>query len=256
MILPLFQSNYSALRSLLTYDEPTEIDPAGQVSVLSVCKKHDIRETFCFDTRFSGFPTLYKNAKKAGVSARFGIKLTLTADIEDKSEASLKTESQIIIWMNCSEGYQYLIKIYSKSFIDGFYYRPRLDIATLRKMWHSSLSLMCPPFDNTIHNNQLKSRLSIPDFNGLAPTMTFARMELPFDSLLIPAIKQFAEANKLGCLEVHPIYYYVRADFDAYLALRCIGNKSHFDSPGVDFLCSREFCYEAYEEKTKSPYKN
>ena len=92
----------------------------------------------------------------------------------------------------------------------------------------------------------------MPEWGGISPVVSFARdMELPFEPLLVPAIRDYAGSSGFELLEVHPVHYYSRKCFDAYLALRAIGNNKETESPNIDFFCSREFCFEAYQEKTR-----
>jgi hypothetical protein len=50
--------------------------------------------------------------------------------------------------------------------------------------------------------------------------------------------------------ETKSIYYKNRDDFLAYLTFRCINNRSSLEKPNIDHMCSDEFCFESWMEKT------
>lgn len=86
------------------------------------------------------FGTLYfaECAKKAGVKAIIGCELYLCSDYTDKTPQS-DTDHLILLCKN-KIGYKNLVKLDSIAYVDGFYYKPRVDYKTLRE--HSE-GLIC-----------------------------------------------------------------------------------------------------------------
>lgn len=247
----MFSSHYSFFKSILTFDEAGKIDPTGHVSVFSIAREHGLKEVFVVDSKFTGFPEAYIS-KSCGIPLRFGFKVSICADMADKSDESRKTEHKAIVFLLDSGAYEPAIEIYTTAATEGFYYHPRIDLKTLNRLWHKSLDLMTCPFDNFIHRNLLCNGLCVPEWGRISPVVSFARdMGLPFESLLTPAIRDYAGSAGFELQEVHPVHYYSRKCFDAYLALRAIGNNAETESPNIDFFCSREFCFEAYQEKIR-----
>lgn len=251
-MIPLFSSHYSPFKSILTLEEPVDIDDTKPISIFSIAKKYNLKEVFLADTKFAGFPQAYKNSKKCNIDLRFGFIVNVCRDLEDKSEENLKTEHKVIIWMLNSAGYEDLIKIYSKASIDGFYYKPRIDLPTLNQMWSKNLLLSIAPYDNFINNNCLKNNNCIVEWQSIEPILMYAEdMDLTFDSLLSKAIKEYASSYNFQILRVHPIYYFNYNCFKAYAAYRCIGNGTKYEKPNLDYFCSHEFCFESYLNKNK-----
>ena len=58
-------------------------------------------------------------------------------------------------------------------------------------------------------------------------------------------VKQYA-GKKFKTLNVQSIYYKLKEDFKSYLTFRCINNRSTLNRPGLDHMCSNEFCFEKW----------
>ena len=206
-IIPLFTSHYSFGKSILTLEKSEDIIDNRPVSIFSIAKKFNLNEIFLVENNFSGFIEAFKNAKADDVRLRFGLKLIICHDINDKSEDSFRTESKVIIWMLNSNAYKDLIKIYSKAATDGFYYIPRLDWKTLKLMWTENLALSIPSYSSFLHNNLLKNGNCIPDFGDIKPNIFYSQMGLPFDQYIEDFQKSYAFNNKLEIHETHPVYF-------------------------------------------------
>jgi DNA polymerase-3 subunit alpha len=80
----------------------------------------------------------YNLAKKAGVKLIFGFEAYLTKDIKVKDKDA--KNYHLILLAKDYEGYQNLVRLVSIANNEGFYYRARLDLETLRKY---SKGLIC-----------------------------------------------------------------------------------------------------------------
>ncbi len=77
-----------------------------------------------------GVPELYTTAKKAGVKPIIGCEFYVTpSGMDDQSD---RTRYHQVLLAKNLEGYRNLIKLSSLSYTDGYYYKPRLDKATLK----------------------------------------------------------------------------------------------------------------------------
>lgn len=75
----------------------------------------------------------YKKAKKKGIKPIIGCEIYLTpGSLYDKNPQEKKRHHLVLLAENWT-GYQNLIKIISKAFVDGYYYKPRADHNLLRK---------------------------------------------------------------------------------------------------------------------------
>lgn len=247
MIIPAFKSHYSLNKSVLTL----EADPGDQRSILSIVKDNAIESPFLIEDNLSSFLELYYNSKERGIDVNFGVRITFCADISDKSESSIKTESKYIIFLKKSDGYESLSRIFSTAASKGFYYVPRMDFKTLRELWHDSLDIGVPFYDSYLFNNHLKMNNCLPPDFWSCPTFFWENNSLPFDEVYRKKLVSHVEKNYQECelIRMQSIFYNKKEDFLAYLAMRCIGKKSTLQKPNLDHMCSDEFCTESFLEK-------
>ena len=88
-----------------------------------------------------GVPEFYTTARKKGVQPIIGCEFYLTpSGIHDKSD---KTRYHQVLLTKNQVGYQNLIKLSSKSYTDGFYYKPRIDHGLLREHHEGLIATTC-----------------------------------------------------------------------------------------------------------------
>ncbi len=263
-ILPLFSTHYGLNgESLLTLEEPGKAKAGAPLSVFDLAKEGDLKEVVVCDSRIDGFIAAYKAATKAKVKLCFGLKLTICADMVLKDDASLRTESKVIVFARNGEpdangnpkGYADLVRIWSRAATEGFYYTPRLDWTTLRALWTDNLTLALPFFSSFIARNTLTFGAVVPDLPTAAHTV-FREVgsDLPFARLIEGAVERYAAATPgATVVQSKAIYYPSRAHFRPYVVMRALANRASWVKPKVDHLSSPEFCWEAFKELTQAP---
>lgn len=250
-ILPIFSTQGNICRSLLTAEDETEISDNSPVSIFALAKKHNLNKLFVIDRSFLEFPKLYKNCNKYNIQLIFGISFLVCNNSSNKDEESLFSNCRVAVVMKNSDGYKDLIKLNNRinANKESFYYESRGDWNDIKKYVTDNLQVFIEPYNNFIEKNFIFNGSCIPDFGKIKPIMTYANMNIIYDQIIIPKIKEYSRNNGFECLEVHPIYYHLREDFKAYSTLRSIDVRSKFNCPNINYLSSREFCWEAYEEK-------
>jgi DNA polymerase-3 subunit alpha len=243
-MIPLFKSHYSLGRSILTLEDKDEKDDYPD-SIIQICKENKMKELYLVEDNMSSFLEAYSNCRKNNIKLNYGLRISVTDSMSDKSEESKTKSSKIILFFKNKKGYQQLTKLYSIAAKEGFYYEPRLDYETISKNWTDDLILCIPFYDSFIFNNTLKNSLCIPQFDFTKPIFFIEDNDLPFDSLVKQKALSFAEKNGLKIYKVQSIFYKERKDFKAYLTFRCINNRSVLNKPNLDHMSSNEFCFES-----------
>lgn len=223
----------------------------GPVSLCDIAKEHGLKQLHIVASNWVDFMVAHKNLKEIGCQLVFGLKLVVCENLADKTDASLKTESKIIIWMNGdgAADYQALINIFSVAANDGFYYTPRIDWKTLCAMWHKDLILSLPFYSSFLARNTLTFAAIVPQFpEGVKPVLLQEiGQELATDQLIEPVVARYAETQGLEVQPVKSIYYKKRDDAKQFQVWRCILSRTTFDKPN-DGHSSREFSFESYQE--------
>jgi len=247
--LPIFKSQYSLGKSILTLAKQGESSEAGPDSIIDICVENNMEDMFLVDDNMSGFLEAYVNSTEANLKLIFGLRVLVGTDKEDKTEESLKKFCKFIIFAKDKKGYEKLIKIYSDASVNGFYYTPRTDYKFLKSIWDDKHLNLCIPFyDSFIFRNVLENCVCVPELDFTEPTFFIEDNGLPFDKLLKNKVIEYAE-DKKNLIKVKNIYYKNKKDFMAYLTFRCINNRSTLEKPNLEHMCSNEFCIEEWREQ-------
>jgi DNA polymerase-3 subunit alpha len=250
-MIPLFKSQYSLGRSILTLDSPESLVEDGPDSIIDLAIKNNLEEVFLVDDSMSGFLQAYKNLTANNIKLIFGLRITMCSDMYEKSAEEQTKSSKYIIFAKNTSGYNRLIKISTKAAREGFYYVPRIDFKNLKEFWSDEDLMLCVPFyDSFLYRNTLENAICAPEFTFTKPTLFIENNSIPFDYIISQKVSKFAELNDCDTQETKSIFYALKNDFKAYLTFRCINNRSTLNKPNLEHMCSDEFCLESWKEKT------
>jgi DNA polymerase III alpha subunit len=246
MYVPLFKSHYSLNKSILTLEK--EHQEFGPKSILQLCKENELESPFLIEDNMSSFLQMYYNSQELKVNIKFGLRLCVCDNFQEKNESSLKCESKIIVFLKDSGGYENLNKIFSFAAKEGFYYAPRIDFSKLEEFWSDSLILGVPFYDSYLFNNFFKMSSCVPKKLWTTPVFFWEENGLPFDKIFKTILESYVSKNHENSeiIKAKSIYYNKKDDFLAYLTMRCIGKKSTLQMPKLDHLCSDNFCLESF----------
>lgn len=227
----------------------------GPVSLCDLAKNEGFKKLYLVEDHFIPFMQAEKNLRAVNCQVVFGLKVVVCENIADKSEASFKTESKVIIWMagDGSTDYQRLINLATISTTDGFYYVPRLDWKTICAGWGDDLILSLPFYSSFLAKNTLTFSTIVPEFPaGVTPlVLREIGQNLPVDGLINDSMDRYVAATGAQIQDVKSIYYANRADSKAWQIWSAILSRNSFDKPNRDFCASREFSFESWKELTR-----
>jgi DNA polymerase-3 subunit alpha len=247
--IPLFKSHYSLGKSILTLAKAGSSEADEPSSIIDVAKKLNLENLHLVDDSISGFLEAYKSCEDAKLNLRFGLRLTVCDDIDNKTAESREKEHKVIIYILNTDGYYDLIKISTLASIQGFYYYPRIDCKNLKKLWNDKNLHLCVPFyDSYVFKNNLSYSICVPDFSFCNPTYFVEDNNLPFDEILKSKVKEIT-TDKQPAVKTQSIYYENKEDFLAYLTFRCISERTTLNKPNLEHCSSNEFCAESFKEK-------
>jgi DNA polymerase-3 subunit alpha len=250
-IVPLFKSHYSIGRSILTLEDE-EKEENQPDSIIDIAKDNNLKEIYLVEDNMTSFLQAYTNTKKYNINLRYGLRITLTDDMKDKTEESRQKNCKFVIFFKNQEGYKNLINIFTTAAKDGFYYEPRIDYKILSLLWNEDNLLLAIPFyDSFIFNNTLKGSVCVPDLEFTKPILFIENNNLPFDHIIRAKVLAYAKANKLETLNTKSVYYKDNKAFKAYLTFRCINNRSTLNKPELSHMTSNRFSFESLSTKNK-----
>lgn len=248
IMIPLFKSHYSLGRSILTLEDKNEQD-AYPDSIIQIAKENNLKEIFLVEDNMSSFLEAYTNTKNNNIKLNYGLRISITESINEKTEESRQKTSKIILFIKNKAGYEAVTKIFSIAAKDGFYYEPRIDYSILNQNWSDNLLLAIPFYDSFIFNNSLRNFICVPQFDSIKPILTLEQNDLPFDSIIKNKVLNFSKKNNLQIINSKSIYYNKKTDFKTYLTFRCINNRSVLNKPEIEHMSSNEFSFESWKKQ-------
>lgn len=245
-MIPLFKSNYSIGKSILTLDLPEENpDPSKSDSILQIAKDNNLDKLFLVEDSMTGFLEAHKACKNLNIQLIFGLRINCCNDVADENRD--KSKHKIIIFAKNDDGCKLLNKIYSTAYCDnsGF-----VDCKYLDSVWSDEkLRLGIPFYDSYIFNNLFSFSSCVPNFSFTKPLYFVERNNLPFDEILERNVRDIEPES----LSAKTILYKQKSDVFAFQTYRCITNRSFgkeqsLSSPNLNHFGSDEFCWESYME--------
>lgn len=250
-VIPLFKSQYSIGRSILTLQKKGLSSSSGPDSILDICEQNNLKSFFLIDDSMSGFLEGYINSKESDIKMIFGLRITVCPDIKQKNAESLDKSCKYIIIAKNTNGYKRLIKLFSKSSTEGFYYNPRADFKLISSLWNDKdLQLVAPFYDSFLHRNHLQDCWCPEPPSKFNIDFILEQNSLPFDYLLTNRVKEYVKNNKnSNVIKGQSIYYKSKKDFKAYITFRAIDKRTTLGKPNLEHMGSNEFCFESWSEK-------
>jgi DNA polymerase-3 subunit alpha len=247
--IPLFKSHYSLGKSILTLSKAGSSSEHEPSSIIDIALKLKLNKLYLVEDSISGFLEAYKSCEESKIDLRFGLRLTICDDINNKTTESKDKEHKVIIFIKNAEGYKDLIKISTTASTTGFYYYPRIDCKVLKELWNKDNLLMAIPFyDSYIFKNNLTYSICVPDFSFCDLIYFVEDNNLPFDGILSRKVNDTI-LDKSSIVQSQSVYYENKEDFLTYLTFRCISNRTTLNKPNLDHFSSNEFCAESFKEK-------
>ncbi|HET7478634.1 MAG TPA: DNA polymerase III subunit alpha [Rubrobacteraceae bacterium] len=201
-----------------------------------------------------GAVRFYKEAKDAGIKPVMGCEVYVTADRHDRSRAPYY---HLTLLARTAEGYKNLMKLSTCGFLEGFYYKPRVDMEMLRRHGRGIICLSgC--LSAEVPTRILEGR---PDE---ARKVLLEYQEI-FDAVYLEmqdhGISEQRRVNE-GIIKLHredgiPLvaandsHYTTRSDAKMHDVLLCIGTGKFYNDPNRMKFSGEEFYVKTVEEMAR-----
>jgi DNA polymerase-3 subunit alpha len=178
----------------------------------------------------------YTTAKAAGVKPIIGCEVYMApADRRDReNKASGEASYHLLLLAQDLTGYRNLLKLTSAGFIEGFYYKPRIDKALLRE--HSG-GLICTstclggeiPQSLMKHNAAAAKEVAEEYLKIFGPDRFFIELQdhgLPEQREINPELADLARRLGCGLVATNDVHYLSHDDVEAHDILCCISTRA------------------------------
>lgn len=197
--------------------------------------------------------------KKAGIKPIIGSEFYVTDDMtrrEGRNSEDINKNYHLVLLAKNNNGYKNLSRLSSLSFIEGFYYKPRIDLQTLSQY---SQDLICL---SACLAGAIPQYLLANDYDGAKAYAIKLRDMFAEGDFYIElqdhGIKEQAETNPLlvkiaqeigvKCVATNDVHYIQQSDSKMHDVMLCIQTNSYIDEVNRMRFDGSEFYLKTYEQ--------
>ncbi len=175
-----------------------------------------------------GVVDFYREMKSAGLHPVIGCEVYVCANMDDKQTS--RAYGHLTLLVENETGYKNLIKLVGEGFIRGFYYRPRVDYALLRKYSQGLIALsgcLSGDIPRALVDGREQDARDLADMymDIFGPDHFYIEVQnhgLQEQILILPRLLQLARDKGLEVVATNDCHYIHREDAEAQEVLMCI----------------------------------
>ena len=199
----------------------------------------------------------YKEAKKAGIKPIIGCEVyTAARSLNDKDPNYDKSQGHLVLLAENMTGYSNLIKMVSKSYVEGFYYKPRVDMEELRQHSEGIIALSaCLAGDVSQalmdRNYEKAKRLTLEYRDIFGKDNYFLEIQdhnLPEQKEVNAGIIKLSKELDIPLVATNDLHYVNKEDSKIHDILMCIQMGKTVNDPSRMRFGSDEFYLKSREE--------
>ncbi|MDE6373269.1 MAG: DNA polymerase III subunit alpha, partial [Clostridia bacterium] len=236
------------------HTEYSLLDGACKIdNLIDYCKKNGV-DTVCMTDHGNMYGTLHfaEKAAVAGIKYIIGCEFYMTKDMHDKTG---NTAEHLILLAKNKAGYKNLVQMDSMAFVDGFYYKPKIDYKVLKE--HSE-GVICL---SACLAGGIPRRLLAGDYDGARDMALYLKEVFGEDFYIeiqdhgieeerrvLPLLVKLAGEIGVELVATNDVHYITKQDADMQDVLLCIQTKKTLDDPKRMKFDSQEFYFKTAEE--------
>lgn len=211
-----------------------------------------------------GIIHFYKSLKEAGLKPLIGCEFYVAENSRFDKKTSKRGEAgtHLVILAKNEIGYKNLLKLATLAYLEGFYYRPRID-KNLLKDHHEGLIVLSACLEGEIPryilNNQIdKAYQTARWFKEIFKDdfyIEIQKNDLPEQELCNPKLLEIAETLGIKCVATADCHYLNKEDALAHEVLLCIQTGHKLTDPDR-FRFNTDKLYLANYEEIKERFKD
>jgi DNA polymerase-3 subunit alpha len=198
-----------------------------------------------------GALTFYQKAKDYGLKPIIGCEIYVAPDMQEKSQERF----HLVLLAQNEIGYKNLLKIVSKSWLKGFYYKPRADKKLLKKYSEGLIALSAClqgeiPFAYQKFGAEEALRRA-QEYASIFPQRFYLEVQangLPEQDKVNEFLYELSKKTKLPIVATNDCHYLNKEDVEAHDILLCIQTNAKVDDVNRMRFNTSELYYKSYEE--------
>ncbi len=211
-------SHYSLLQALAKIPELVEAAKKEEMKALALTDNGNMYGAIEF----------YKECQKAGIKPIIGVDAYLALRTRFDKQAGIdKDRFRIVLLCKNEIGYKNLLKLVTASYLEGFYYKPRIDFEILEKYsegliaisssWSGDISTALRNKNTELAKELIQKykKIFANDDGGDFYIEITKRPELAGHNEQMEILAKFAKENGIGIVATHNVYYIAPEDKEA-----------------------------------------
>ncbi|MEO6196344.1 MAG: DNA polymerase III subunit alpha [Thermoanaerobaculia bacterium] len=202
---------------------------------------------------------IYNKARAAGIKPIIGMEAYVAQGSRLDRTPGKGSSNHLVLLAKDETGYRNLLKLTSASFLEGFYYKPRVDKELLRK--HSegliclSACLKGEVNEHIVATREREAEAAAKEFLDIFGEGNFyLEMQdhgIPEQRLANEVVRRISQRNAIPLVASNDCHYLRKDDAFAHDVLLCIGTQKTFSDPDRLKYASDNFYMKSAEEMHK-----
>jgi DNA polymerase-3 subunit alpha len=197
----------------------------------------------------------FKLANAAGVKPIIGCEFYMTDDMTVKSGEFKRDFNHLILLAKNNAGYKNLVKLNSLAFVDGFYYKPRIDFKTLKEHSEGLICLsacIAGQLPRLLREGDYEqARKIIKDYKEVFNDDYYIELQdhgIAEEIYVIPKLVRIAEEFNVELVATNDVHYLTEEDAEMHDILLCIQTGRYVDEPNRMRFEGTQFYLKDYDE--------
>ncbi len=205
-----------------------------------------------------GATHFYKICKKAGVKPIIGCEVYTCNDHTDRTSSLARKRNHLVLLAQNNAGYQNLVRLVTKGYLEGFYTKPRVDKKLLRKYSEGIICLsacISGEIPRAIRDNDMDKALELTrEYMDIYPNRFYLELQVNGLEEQVKAnngLMEIAEKTNLPLVATNDCHYLNADDVDAHGLLLCIQTQTNILDPKRMQFDSTDLFYKSAEQMQK-----
>ena len=205
-----------------------------------------------------GAVDFYQKATSAGIKPIIGCEAYLLTKGSrfDKVPRQKGTVSHIVLYARNNKGYKNLCKLISTAYLDGFYYKPRMDKEVFQEysdgLIASSACLKGEIAQHIMHGNYDAALKSADDYQHILGKGNFylEMMDhgIPEQKIVNEGLAKVSKELRIPLIATNDVHYLEKYQSKAHEALLCIQTQTTLNDPKRMRMKTDQFYFKKFEE--------
>ena len=203
-----------------------------------------------------GVIEFYKQAKRKGIKPILGSEVYMAINKYTEKEPKDKSQYHLVLLAENNIGYKNLMKIVSEGYVNGFYYKPRVDFSVLEKYSEGIIALSAclggEVQQHLLNGNYNKAKEIALKYNKIFGQNNFY-LELQDHGLaeqreVNQKLIQISKETGIPLVATNDVHYINQEDYIVHDVLLCIQTGKTIDEEDRMQFPTNEFYLKSYEE--------